>query len=300
MCVGINQFHKSYRLLGDIIGAFILSQTEGRVKEGRRGKLTLIGSPGRNFFGPFGLFVLTTPFFRAIIEDIEAPFDGDEGTSAAVSINLMRRRDMDAQMALLLLSSYFIGAIPFAYLVTRMATGQDIRYVGEGNVGARNVWHTAGPFYGLIAGVLDVSKGFVVFQLASRMATSELAFYAAGAAALLGHGFPVFLRGRGGKGISVAVGFLLGIIPQALVVGALLFGTTWLVTRNFNFSIAIGLGSVPFVGLYLGLAPGEVLRIIAIMLIMGLKKVVDLPHERRIREQSGWFEPQGIIQRRER
>lgn len=205
---------------------------------------------------------------------------------------------MNVEMALLLLLSYFIGAIPFSYLVTRFATGQDIRYVGEGNVGARNVWHTAGPLYGLIAGVLDVSKGFVVFQLASRMASSELTFYAAGAAAILGHGFPFLLRGRGGKGISVAMGFLLGIIPRPLLIGAILLGLTWTITRNFNVSAAVGLGSVPFLSLYFGLSPAEVLRIIALMLLMAFKKIIDLPHERRVREQSGWFEPQGIIQRR--
>jgi len=205
---------------------------------------------------------------------------------------------MYLQIALMILLSYLIGSIPFAYLVAKVATGQDVRYVGEGNVGARNVWHTAGPVYGFIAGVLDISKGFAVFQLASRMATDELAFYAAGMAVLLGHGFPIFLRGRGGKGISVAVGFLLGIIPQSLAIGAALFCVTWLITRNFNFSTAIGLGSVPFLSLYFGLPPAEVLRIIGLLLILAFKKIVDLPHEKRIRERSGWFEPEGIIQRR--
>lgn len=194
--------------------------------------------------------------------------------------------------------SYLIGSIPFSYLVTRLATGQDIRYIGEGNVGGRNVWHSVGPLYGAIAGLLDLSKGVAVFLLASRQATSELAFYGAGAAAILGHGFPFALKGRGGKGISVVVGFLLGIMPRAIIIGGVLFGIAWVITRNFNVSAAVGLGSMPFLGLYFGLSLADFPKVIALMSLTGFKKIVDRPHERRIRRQSGWFEPEGIIQRR--
>ncbi|HDN79383.1 MAG: glycerol-3-phosphate acyltransferase [Chloroflexi bacterium] len=201
------------------------------------------------------------------------------------------------QVVLLLLLSYLIGSIPFSYLVAKIATGVDIRYAGEGNVGARNVWHVAGPIYGLIAGALDMLKGLSVFFLASRWAGSEVVFYSAGGAVILGHGFPLFLKGRGGKGISTALGFLLELVPQALVVGALLFAIAWLVTRNFNISAGIGLGSIPFSAPLFGKPPSITVWIIALFLLLAFKKVWDRPHESRIREQSGWFEPKGIVQR---
>lgn len=200
------------------------------------------------------------------------------------------------QIALLLVLSYLIGSIPFSYLVARIFAGKDVRYEGEGNVGARNVWHLAGPLPGLLAGLLDVSKGFVVYRLASHFSCNENVIYLAGLAAVLGHGFPIFLKGRGGKGISVALGFLLNVIPQAILLGIALLIIAWLITRNFNVSAGVGLGSTALLAL-LWVSPWEWLKIVGLMMVLAFKKILDRPHETAIRRKSGWFEPRGIIQR---
>jgi glycerol-3-phosphate acyltransferase PlsY len=203
---------------------------------------------------------------------------------------------MMGQILLLLALSYLIGSIPFSYLVARFLANKDVRYEGEGNVGARNVWHLAGPLPGLLAGVLDVSKGFVVYRLALHFSNSETIIYLAGLAAILGHGFPIFLKGRGGKGISVALGFLLNVIPQAIFIGVILLGIAWGITRNFNVSAGVGLGSMVLLAL-LWVPFGEWLKILGLMMVLAFKKILDRPHETAIRQKSGWFEPKGIIQR---
>ena len=200
------------------------------------------------------------------------------------------------KIALLMALSYFIGAIPFSYLVARIFAGKDVRYEGEGNVGARNVWHLAGPLPGILAGFLDVSKGFIVYRLALHLTSSENIIYLAGLAAILGHGFPIFLKGRGGKGISVALGFLLNVIPQAILLGVGLLIIAWLITRNFNVSAGIGLGSMVLLALF-WVSPWEWLKIVGLMMVLAFKKILDRPYETAIRQKSGWFEPKGIIQR---
>ncbi len=199
-------------------------------------------------------------------------------------------------IALVLALSYLIGSIPFSYIVARITAGKDVRYNGEGNVGARNVWHLAGPLPGIVAGLLDLSKGLVTYRLALHFTPNENIIYLAGLAAILGHGFPIFLKGRGGKGISVALGFLLNVIPQAILLGGLLFGIAWLITRNFNVSAGVGLGSM--VALALIWVPlGEWFKIVGLMIVLAFKKILDRPHETAIRQKSGWFEPRSFINR---
>src|SRR3989442_772692 len=95
--------------------------------------------------------------------------------------------------------SYLIGSIPFSFLITRIMTGQDIRKMGSGNVGATNVARTTGKVPGILALLLDVGKGAACVFLV-RACTQSL-FWAAGAGffAMLGHSFPIFLKFRGGK-----------------------------------------------------------------------------------------------------
>ncbi len=200
------------------------------------------------------------------------------------------------EIILLLVLSYLIGSIPFSYIIARIASGKDVRYNGEGNVGARNVWHLAGPIAGIVAGLLDLSKGVAAYRLALHFTTSEVIVYLAGLAAILGHGFPIFLKGRGGKGISVALGFLLNVVPQAVLLGAVLYGIAWFLTRNFNVSAGVGLGSMALLAL-LWVSFSEWLMILGLMVVLAIKKVLDRPHETAIRQKSGWFEPRGFIQR---
>src|SRR4051812_6340248 len=103
------------------------------------------------------------------------------------------------------LFGYCLGSVPFAFLLARRA-GVDVRVTGSGNVGAANVLRTSGASLGLAVMALDISKGAATV-LTARAASGEWqAMAAAGAAAVVGHIYPVWLRFHGGKGVAVAAG----------------------------------------------------------------------------------------------
>src|SRR5215472_18679680 len=128
---------------------------------------------------------------------------------------------MNPGIILLLLLSYLIGSIPFSQLISQWRTGLNLREVGEGNVGSRNVWHVAGPSWGLLAALLDCLKGYAVYTLSGAF-LPQPGMLLAGIAVLLGHQFPIFLRGRGGKGLATALGVLLALSPVSSLCALLL------------------------------------------------------------------------------
>ncbi|MCH8226554.1 MAG: glycerol-3-phosphate acyltransferase, partial [Chloroflexi bacterium] len=108
----------------------------------------------------------------------------------------------------LLLISYFIGSVPTAYLATRLLKGQDIRQLGDRNVGAANVYRSVGPGIGVAVGIIDIAKGAVAVLLVKGLVDSTGLEMTAGVAALAGHNWPVYLGLRGGRGAATAVGVL--------------------------------------------------------------------------------------------
>ena len=104
---------------------------------------------------------------------------------------------MDQRTLVIILCAYLIGSIPFSQIITRWRAGLDLRAVGEGNVGSRNVWHVVGPRWGVLAAALDGVKGFLVCWAASALTTASPADVAlAGVAVILGHQFSLFLMPR--------------------------------------------------------------------------------------------------------
>ncbi len=188
----------------------------------------------------------------------------------------------------ILVMAYLLGSIPFAYIVTRWRAGLDIREVGEGNVGARNVWHVVGPGWGALVAALDAFKGYLALEVAEKLGASEGTLLWVGFALLLGHGFPIFLQGRGGKGVAVTIGFLLGLLPISTLVGLTFFGLAHLLLRDFNRSVNVGVAAIIFLPLAFGQSPWTVLYVLSLFLWMGVKKILDLPHEREVWARSGW------------
>jgi glycerol-3-phosphate acyltransferase PlsY len=117
------------------------------------------------------------------------------------------------QGAVALILAYLVWAIPFAYLFTRWATGQDIRTLGNRNAGAANVFCAASHSAGAVVSVLDVAKGAAGVGLMYAFGLRGWWGVAGGAAAMLGHNFPVFLGFRGGRGMGASVGALLVLMP---------------------------------------------------------------------------------------
>ncbi len=183
---------------------------------------------------------------------------------------------------------YLIGSIPFSFLIAKAVKNVDIRVIGEGNVGARNVWHVVGKKYGILAGILDASKGYSVYWLGVFLGLSQPWIWLCGLAAVIGHDFPVFLKGRGGKGAGTALGFLLGMQPYVSLV-LLLAGGIYLVFRNFHLAIGIGMGLIPILWKTVFQKTWtESLFVTLFLLFLGFKRILDEPHMRRIKLESGW------------
>jgi glycerol-3-phosphate acyltransferase PlsY len=112
---------------------------------------------------------------------------------------------------------YLLGSIPFGLILTRVAGAPDIRAIGSGNIGATNVLRTGRK--GLAAATLlcDALKGTTAVLLLTHFAGYETALIAA-LGAFLGHVFPVWLKFKGGKGVAVYIGVLIGLAwPAALI-----------------------------------------------------------------------------------
>ena len=120
--------------------------------------------------------------------------------------------------ALILIGAYLLGGVPFGYLLVRWRTGQDVRGMGSGNIGATNVLRTTGRAAGIATLLLDIGKGYFAVWLAGRLTSGDpLWMSAAAVAVMLGHAFPIFLKFRGGKAVASFVGAYLCLTPAPLL-----------------------------------------------------------------------------------
>ena len=196
---------------------------------------------------------------------------------------------MALQIILGCVLSYLLGSIPFSYIVAKIVKGVDIRVVGEGNVGGRNVWHIVGKKYGIIAGVLDFTKGLSAYFVGLLLGLSPWWIWICGVSVVAGHCFPIFLKGRGGKGLGSALGFLTGIEPLLVLISGAIWGLVYLPWRNFHLAASIGMGSIPILWLVLFKKSWrEFVIVTAFLILLGLKRLIDEPYMRRIKKVSGW------------
>jgi glycerol-3-phosphate acyltransferase PlsY len=146
---------------------------------------------------------------------------------------------------------YLLGSIPFGLILTRAAGGPDVRTIGSGNIGATNVLRTGRK--GLAAATLlcDALKGTAAVLLAAHFATPDAALIA-GLGAFVGHIFPVWLKFKGGKGVAVYIGVLIGLYwPAALIFCAIWLGVAAL-SRYSSLAALIASALTPLVLWLLG------------------------------------------------
>jgi glycerol-3-phosphate acyltransferase PlsY len=115
--------------------------------------------------------------------------------------------------ALALVLGYLLGSIPTGYLAGRLR-GIDIRSAGSGSTGATNVFRAMGAKVGVGVLIVDVLKGLAAVLVGTAIASPTWGILA-GAAAMVGHAFPVWLRFKGGKGVATGLGVIIGIVPLA-------------------------------------------------------------------------------------
>ncbi len=140
------------------------------------------------------------------------------------------------------LSSYLIGSVPWAYLIGRIY-GRDLRKEGSGNIGATNVTRVIGKFWGRVCFLLDMIKGFlpvfiVTMLIKQQIITdvNDLAQIIAAGGAVIGHMFCVFLRFKGGKGVSTSAGCLLAMAPYSFAISGIVWVVVFLIGRYVSLA----------------------------------------------------------------
>jgi glycerol-3-phosphate acyltransferase PlsY len=151
-----------------------------------------------------------------------------------------------------ILIGYFLGAIPFGLLIGKAFAGKDIRQVGSGKIGMTNVMRTAGKKAAALSLLLDMAKSAFAVLAAALIFSSdyaesigatpwkEIAMVLAALSAICGHTWSVFLRFKGGRGVSTFIGGLAVMYWQAAVIGGALTLIIGFRTRYMSMGSIIG------------------------------------------------------------
>jgi glycerol-3-phosphate acyltransferase PlsY len=184
---------------------------------------------------------------------------------------------MNAADLLSLAASYLLGAVPFGLLMGRLR-GIDIRQHGSGNIGATNVLRVLGKPLGITTFIFDALKGFVPCFFfpgwfdPAIMSDPTVHAVSCGAAAILGHNFPVFLGFKGGKGVATSAGVLIGAAWQAALIGLGAWALVFFTTRYVSLASLLAAATVAVAGwlLYPDRHPALpiVLTILALLIIL--------------------------------
>jgi len=140
---------------------------------------------------------------------------------------------------LIVILGYFLGSIPTAYIAGRVVKGIDIRQVGDANMGAANAFRQLGKKVGVAVGIIDAGKGALAVLIAQAADMPQVAVLLTGAAAIIGHNWPVFLGFRGGRGESTTIGVLLTLVTQPMLILGGVSVVTLLITKNVILASAV-------------------------------------------------------------
>lgn len=157
-----------------------------------------------------------------------------------------------------ILLGYFLGSLPWGYIIFRYMKHDDIRNYGSGNIGATNVGRFLGKKWAVIVTLADMFKGSVALIVAYLFTIRDPWIISMiGIAAVLGHNFPVWLGFKGGKGVSTTYGVVIFYYPPLSLVIAAMGGITWFVvlkvSRYVSIASLVSLFSLSLWGLLLEL-----------------------------------------------
>ena len=181
--------------------------------------------------------------------------------------------------------AYVLGSIPFGLILVRVFRGIDVRHTGSGNIGSANVARIA-PSLGVWTLILDSAKGYAAVLIA-RALTSHADLRSTGIilggsalCAVLGHMFPVFLKGKGGKGVATAMGAFLGISPWAVLVAAIVYVLIYLVWHYTSLASITSAAIFPVIAAVF-MTPSE--RPVLLPFVVVVCLLIVLKHHQNIR-----------------
>ncbi len=152
--------------------------------------------------------------------------------------------------AMMLAMGYLLGSIPFGLLLTKFAGAGDIRAIGSGNIGATNVLRTGRKGLAAATLLLDLAKGAAAVWIARMVSPDDMV--AAGAAAIIGHLYPVWLSFKGGKGVATMMGVAMAWDWRIGAIYAGLWIAVLAVARVSSLGGMIAVVSVPLAAFALG------------------------------------------------
>lgn len=153
---------------------------------------------------------------------------------------------------IVLVFGYLLGSVPFGLVITRAAGLGDVRSIGSGNIGATNVLRTGRKDLAAATLLLDSGKGAIAVGIAWFIARDQMGMALAGAAAFLGHCFPVYLRFKGGKGVATFLGTILALNWQVGAVACIVWLIMAFALRYSSLAALVAAALTPFLFLVFG------------------------------------------------
>ena len=141
---------------------------------------------------------------------------------------------MDINLIIVTLYSYFLGSIPFGFILTKIFLKQDIRETGSGNIGATNVLRTGNKFLAILTLVLDFLKGYLTIIVTLKYFNDLILLSAL--ICLLGHIFSIWLKFKGGKGVATYLGILLALSVNYFLIFIIVWVSILLIFKYSSLS----------------------------------------------------------------
>lgn len=191
--------------------------------------------------------------------------------------------DGSAWLGLVAFMGYLLGSVPFGIVITRALGLGDLRKIGSGNIGATNVLRTGNKPAALATLLLDSGKGAIAVVVA-RALLGEPAAQVAGAAAFIGHLYPVWLRFQGGKGVATFLGTMIALVWPVGLAACGVWLLTALVTRISSLSALVSAAATVPLAYVLGHRE-------LMMLAAGLSVLIFWRHRSNIARLAAGTEP---------
>jgi len=172
---------------------------------------------------------------------------------------------------LLIIASYFIGAIPTGVILAKAFAGRDIRQEGSGNIGATNVTRVLGKKVGTLTLVGDLLKGFLPVWAGAAVTGSIEVACLMGLAAFLGHLFPIYLGFKGGKGVATALGVFLYLSPIVILIEVIIFAFVVGIWKYVSLGSIIAAAAMPLLLLMIAFPKPVVLLSIVFAILIIIK-----------------------------
>ena len=149
---------------------------------------------------------------------------------------------MDINLIIVTVYSYFLGSIPFGFILTKIFLKQDIRETGSGNIGATNVLRTGNKFLAILTLVLDFLKGYITIIITLKYFNDLILLSAL--ICLLGHIFSIWLKFKGGKGVATYLGILLVLSTNYFLIFIIVWISILLILRYSSLSSILATFSI--------------------------------------------------------